>query len=300
MRILLTLLVLAGAALEARGKLLFSRHSRYNHITVEDRGNHRVLSFNGSQESRVSRFNGMLGHFEYTEYLQLPLLWTPKAKRVLMIGLGGGSIQKAYNHYFPDVVVDAVELDPMVVGVAKQFFGIQESNRLKIHQSDGRVFLKNTKEKYDVILLDAYTSSRTGSFIPYHLATKEFFALAAQRLTEDGVLAYNVIGTTDGWRADNVGSIHRTLNEVFPHVYHFPARETRNIIFVAPREKGALTTESLQVKYGAFLKRWPKASPNFLKRLQIIQNKAPRSAVRSPVLLDNFQPASGLLGSRWK
>mgnify|MGYP001343881971 CR=1 FL=1 len=219
----------------------------------------------------------------------------------LLGGLGGGSTQKAYNHYYPDIQVDTVELDPMVASVAKRFFGVKESPKLKIHVSDGRVYLKKNKGvKYDIILLDAYTSHRNGSYIPYHLATKEFFELVSKNLVDNGVLGYNVIGTYDGWRADNVGSLHQTLQSVYPNVYHFPATETRNIVFVATKEKAALTTESLGTKYAELLKAHPKLSPQFLKRVQVIRNQEPKSAKRSPVLTDSYTPASGLLGSRWR
>ena len=160
------ILWLAVLALDARAQVLFASNSRYNHITVENRDNYRVLSFNGSEETRVSLRNGLLGHFEYTEHMQMPLIWAPNAKRMLMIGLGGGSTQKAYNHYYPDIQVDTVELDPMVASVAKKFFGVKESPKLKIHISDGRVYLKKNKDaKYDIILMDAYTSHRTGSCV---------------------------------------------------------------------------------------------------------------------------------------
>ena len=284
----------------AVGKTIFQAHSKYNYITVEDRGSLRILSFNGSQESRLSLYKPLMGHFEYTEFLQLPLIWKPEAKRVLMIGLGGGSTQKAYRHYYPDIHVDVAEIDQMVVQVAAKYFSVKEGPKLKMHVADGRVFLKRNKEKYDIILLDAYTSSRNGSNIPYHLATKEFFELVERNLSDDGVLAYNVIGTYGGWRADNIGSLHATLNSVFPHVYHFPASESKNVVFVTPKEKAALTTESLRAKYGALKKLRPKLSPNFLKRLNEIRNKAPDTASKSPILLDAYTPASGLLGSKWR
>tara|TARA_B100000029_G_scaffold465949_1_gene501002 strand:- start:635 stop:1552 length:918 start_codon:yes stop_codon:yes gene_type:complete len=284
----------------AADKTLFAANSKYNYITVVDRGSFRILSFNGSQESRMSNYRGKghMGHFEYTEFLQMPLVWKPNAKRVLMIGLGGGSTQKAYRLYYPDIHVDVAEIDPMVVQVAARFFGVREGPGLKMNVGDGRRFLKQNKEKYDIILLDAYTSTRKGSNIPYHLATKEFFQLTSDNLTADGVLAYNVIGTYGGWRADNVGSLYKTIKSAFPHVYHFPATESKNIVYVAPKEKAALTTQSLRTKYTALLKQRPQLSPNFLKRIQVIRNQPPVSAANSPVLLDAYTPASGMLGSR--
>src|SRR5205809_453849 len=80
------------------------------------------------------------------------------------------------------------------VNVAKEYFKVQETPALKIRNQDGRVFLNRTSDRYDVIIMDAYTTSRYGSSIPPHLTTREFFALASAHLTTNGVLAYNVIG----------------------------------------------------------------------------------------------------------
>ncbi|MSU40104.1 MAG: hypothetical protein EXS28_00085 [Pedosphaera sp.] len=295
------LLVLLCLPLSARAQTVYSAYSQYNLITVEDRGSFRTLSFNGSQESRVSRHNGQLGHFEYTEYLQMPLMWAPRAKRVLMIGLGGGSTQKAFQHHYPDIHVDTVEIDPMVAAVAKKFFDVREAPKFKIHISDGRTYLKRHEgEKYDIILLDAYTTSRTGTHIPFHLATQEFFDLAASKLSAEGALGYNVIGTYDGWRADNVGALHRTLSAVFPHVYHFPAAETRNIVFVATRDRVALTVPGVIEKMAKLHELRPKLAPNFNTRIQAVRNQEPQTARQSPVLTDQLTPASGQLGSRSK
>ncbi len=283
----------------AQAETVYSAYSQYNLITVEDKGSFRTLSFNGSQESRVSRSNGLLGHFEYTEFLQMPLMWAPKARRVLMIGLGGGSTQKAYQHHYADIHIDTVELDAMVATTARRFFDVRETAKFKIHIADGRTYLKRYEgPKYDIILLDAYTSSRSGSHIPYHLATKEFFELVSEQLTAGGVLGYNVIGTYDGWRADNVGALHRTMATVFPHVYHFPATETKNIVFVATKDRVALTVPLLVEKMGALHEVRPKLAPNFNARIQAVRNQAPQTSAQSPVLVDKLAPASGLLGTR--
>ncbi len=94
----------------------------------------------------------------------MPLLWNPHAKRVLMIGLGGGSTFRAFNNYYPDIHMDTVELDPEVAKVAKRFFHVKETPKHKIYFGDGRNFLRlNKKHKYDAILMDAYASNQYGS-----------------------------------------------------------------------------------------------------------------------------------------
>ena len=81
-------------------KVIFERISQYHHIQVYDENGVRTLSFNGSWESTMSLTNPLTGHFEYTEYFQMPFIWNPDIKRVLMAGLGGGSTQRAFQHYY--------------------------------------------------------------------------------------------------------------------------------------------------------------------------------------------------------
>ena len=281
----------------AEGAVRHRSQSAHNQITVEDKGGYRMLRFNGSMETRLLIANPLLGHFEYTDYFQMPLLWNPKAKRVLVMGLGGGSTQRAFQHYFPTVHVDTVELDPTVAKVAKEWFGVKENKTHKIHISDGRGYLRRNKErKYDAIMMDAYSSNTYGSFIPYHLATKEFFQLAAEDLTVNGVLAYNVIGTYNEWRADIVGSMYRTMKTVFPHVYHFPAADSRNIVLVGVKAKsGGLTSATLRARLDLLRRAQPKLPAHFGPRLGRIQANAPLSAAKSPVLTDDHAPISKLL-----
>ena len=281
----------------AEGAVRHRSQSAHNQITVEDKGGYRMLRFNGSMETRLLIANPLLGHFEYTDYFQMPLLWNPKAKRVLVMGLGGGSTQRAFQHYFPTVHVDTVELDPTVAKVAKEWFGVKENKTHKIHISDGRGYLRRNKErKYDAIMMDAYSSNTYGSFIPYHLATKEFFQLASEDLTVNGVLAYNVIGTYNEWRADIVGSMYRTMKTVFPHVYHFPAADSRNIVLLGVKAKtGGLTSATLRARLDLLRRAQPKLPAHFGPRLARIQANAPLSAAKSPVLTDDHAPISKLL-----
>jgi len=281
----------------AEGAVRHRSQSAHNQITVEDKGGYRMLRFNGSMETRLLIANPLLGHFEYTDYFQMPLLWNPKPKRVLVMGLGGGSTQRAFQHYFPTVHVDTVELDPTVAKVAKEWFGVKENKTHKIHISDGRGYLRRNKErKYDAIMMDAYSSNTYGSFIPYHLATKEFFQLASEDLTVNGVLAYNVIGTYNEWRADIVGSMYRTMKTVFPHVYHFPAADSRNIVLLGVKAKtGGLTSATLRARVDLLRRAQPKLPAHFGPRLGRIQANAPLSAAKSPVLTDDHAPISKLL-----
>lgn len=279
----------------ARAAVVFEATSPYHHIRVIDQDGTRTLSFDQSQETRMSLTNPLAGHFEYTEYFHMPWLWQPEMKNVLMIGLGGGTIQRAYQHFYPDVNVDTVELDPMVVQIAQNYFAVKESPTLHVHILDGRLYLRRTAKKYDVLIMDAYKASRYGSFIPYHLVTKEFFELARDHLTENGVVAYNVIGTLRGWRADILGGVYKTMKSVFPQVYLFPANDSWNIVLLATKKAEPSTLPMLRQRAAELVSRGRVTLPTFQNRLSVFQAVTPTTSVRAQVLIDDFAPVDGLL-----
>jgi spermidine synthase len=294
------LVLAAGLCMVAQlhARVIFETYSPYHFVQVIDQGGERLLSFNGTRETKMSLANPLQGHFEYIEYFHMPWIWNPNLKRVLMIGLGGGSVQRRYQHYHTNLVVDTVELDPVVIDVAKKYFGVAESPTHKIHRDDGRVFLRRTTERYDAIILDAYTTGRYGSSIPPHMTTKEFFTLAGERLGTNGVLAFNVIGQTRGPGADLVGALHRTLQEVFPQVYMFPANSSQNIVFVATKSSERYDYGRVHRDGAALVRAKVVQVPGFIDRLRSFVNTAPANAATSPVLTDDRAPVEALMGGR--
>lgn len=282
--------LLLGAGLFSAASLpavvVFSTYSAYHYIEVIDEGGVRTLSFNGSQETRMYREVPLQGHFEYTEYFHMPWLWNTNIRRVLMIGLGGGSTQRSYQHYYTNVTVDTVELDPAVVHVAKTFFKVQESPRHRIHTNDGRIFLRRSTNAYDVILMDAYATTRYGSSVPPHLTTQEFFALARNHLTTNGVMAYNIIGQMEGMNEAFIGSIYRGLRTAFPQVYFFPAEESQNVVLLATRTAEQFDSGRVQKEGVARLRDGVVTLPLFHERLKSFETSAPPAAARAPVLTD--------------
>ena len=126
--------------------------------------------------------------------------------------------------------VDAVEIDPVVIEVAQDYFGLQESEGT-IYSMDGRQFLITNDKKYDIIVMDAFGSSS----IPFHLVTRESFGLIASRLKADGVFAINL--EANGWTDLIVRSLSATLKQNFEYVFvlptYVPAGELGNIVLFA-------------------------------------------------------------------
>lgn len=293
-KVCLTLL-LCGLAAALRATVVFETFSAYHHIRVVDERGMRTLSFNGSAETQMSLTNALTGHFEYTEFFHAPWVWNRELKRVLMIGLGGGSTQRAYLSYYTNTQIDTVELDPAVTNVARRFFGIAEGRRHKIHVEDGRRFLQRSAQVYDLIVMDAYTTTRYGSSLPPHLTTKEFLELARKHLGTNGVLAYNIIGQADGLQPNIVGAVYNTLKEAFPHVYVFPARTSMNVVLVATRSPELYSYTRVQDTGAELMKAGIVKLPEFSLRMRSARTNPPQSATNSPVLTDDHAAIESLI-----
>ena len=298
MKRILTIVAIALLACSSTfGAVIYEVTSPYHHIRVVEERDLRTLCFDDAMESRMSVANPLQGHFEYTEYFHMAWLWNTQLTSVAMIGLGGGSTQRAFESYYPNVKIETAEIDPLVVQAARDFFDFRESDRQKVQISDGRVFLRRNTAKQDLIILDAYTQGRYGSSIPQHLATKEFFELVRDRLTTNGLVAYNVIGSLHDWHAEIVGAIYHTLKTVFPQVYVFPAKSSKNIVLLATRATIKPDVSALRARAILLIQTQRIKMPGFLQRLDSFQTLAPPNAILSPVLTDDYAPVEGLSGT---
>jgi spermidine synthase len=259
--------------------------SEYNDIYVNKRRSQLIMTF-------------QLKGWDYTESVtnledpdDLPLaysqvmtaaslLYPTEVKRILMIGLGGGSISTYYGRAMPDVHIDTVELDQRVIDVAKQYFALRETPRVRYIAADGRVFLNRSKDQYDLILLDAYR----GGYVPFHLLTREFYTLVKSRLTPGGAVAFNV---HDGTKLYH--STVKTLGDVFPTLDLYPSGmgEVITTLSADPKfDRSVLATRAaaLQERYKF---RFPL--PEVLKRR--IQNPQ-REAKGGVTITDDFAPVN--------
>lgn len=225
----------------ARIKTVYEKDSFYHRIRVEEDQEARYLYFNRTLQSAMNLNDTTALRLIYSRYASLGLAFRPDAKKLMLIGLGGGSIPKKYQKEFPALEMDIAEIDPEVIEVAKKYFHFQESRNVRVYAQDGRLFLTRSSQRYDVILLDAYFTDA----IPFHLTTREFFRTAERRLTPNGIIVVNIIGAVTGPGGRITRSIAKTLKEVFPQIYLFPTRRadnasldtTQNVIAVATKER---------------------------------------------------------------
>lgn len=128
----------------------------------------------------------------YMQVMMLTLLWAPFPKRVYTLGFGGGRIPFVLRHYFPDIFCESTDIDPEIPNIATKFFGITFDAQQKLVLQDGRTYLENQPKnvQYDIIMLDAFQGA---GYTAYQLGTIEFYALCKNHLSEQGVVALNIV-----------------------------------------------------------------------------------------------------------
>ncbi len=270
----------AGAA--AAQTLLERRESTYNNIFIFGDADSVTMTFGQNKryytESRI-RLSDPLGlNVDYTRYMTLGVAYAPKAERILEIGLGGGSTVSYLAAALPEATITAVELDGAVVDMAKKYFHFRETERLKAVVADGRSFLLRNDERYDLILIDAYR----GPFVPFHLLTKEFYALVKSRLAPGGVVVQNIEPSTMLF-----DSATATLNSVFPAVDLYEAGG--NVV--------AIGHAGPQLARDELLARAARAQARYEMRYDLRTMAEARRVLTRPtgkILTDDFAPVETL------
>ncbi|WP_372909868.1 spermidine synthase [Salinigranum sp.] len=236
-----------GVAVE--GRVVYQTQTPYQELEVVDVQDRRTLYLDGRPHSAMDLDDPSRHVFDYTTYFHLPFLFADsedEIDRVLFIGGGGFTGPKRFVEEY-DVTVDVVEIDPVVVDVAKRYFDVSESDRLRIHTTGGRQFLQETDHTYDLIVLDAYRKDK----VPFELTTVEFMRLASDRLDEDGMLFANVISAPSGPASKFYRAQYRTMAQVYPNVYSFPTHasaDVQNIELVASKSETVVTEAQLRAR----------------------------------------------------
>ncbi len=202
--------------------VIFQKDGLYSQIIIEDiliqDRKARVLRLDRSYQGAVFLESDELP-FEYTKYYVIYEIIDPQAEKALFLGGGAyASPRRLLLDQNNIKRVDVVEIEPTLFQLARQYFRLQEDPRLFNHIADGRRFLKDTDENYDLIFADVYHSNYS---IPVHFTTREFFSLAKSRLSGNGIFLMNFIGRLEGESNLLLLSGIKTFRSVFKNSYLF-------------------------------------------------------------------------------
>lgn len=256
------------------GTLVAEIKSEYQKITIVDvPGDYRQMIFDARLDgtdpiqSEMNKLDPTQLTLAYSQHMITSLALVPKPKHILIVGLGGGCLERYLYKVLPEVKITTAELDPAVLDAAKKYFSFKEDQRQVVAVGDGRKFIQDSKDKYDVIMLDAFSATS----IPYTLSTQEFLTLCKDHLAPGGLVSANL------WVEEpDYASMLKTYNAVFPEWYVVLCAGSTNAIVTALPEKRNITLDS-----------WKKAGQAF--------DRANQSGLNLPVLLDvGFQATTTL------
>lgn len=170
------------------------------HIDIREQDGLRTLRFESACMQGAMRIADPWGLvLEYTQVMMTALLLRDAAfpRRVLLIGLGAGSLTKFLYRYVPHSHLTAVEIEPRVVTAARDQFSLpDDSARLQVVVGDGVAFVRDSDESYDLIMVDGFNAHSH----PGDLNTRPFYESCRERLSGQGVLAVNLIGLSQRYK----------------------------------------------------------------------------------------------------
>jgi spermidine synthase len=284
--LLLLPLALLFATPAARAQLVHSEKSLYREVLVYEENGERCMCF--TRQCRIGRQSCIFladPHrfaLNYTRMMLGGMLFTgPTPQRVLIIGLGGGSIPKALREILPQAQIDIAEIDPAVTRVAKRFFNFREDPKMKVIEQDGRVYVKRAIRggvKYDAILLDAFDHE----YIPEHLLTREFLAEVKSLLTPQGVVVGNTFSSSRLYDHEST-----TYADVFGTFFNLKAA---NRVIVA-RPAGLPDEAMLRAKAQEYEKVLAGFGVDAMSVLPMFSTR-PDWDMKARVLTDQYSPAN--------
>jgi spermidine synthase len=222
------LLAIPVGTVKATGdaRVIWDKETEYQYarVTEDEEGVRRLELNEGEAVHSHYRPGTFLTGDYWDEMLVLPFATSAAPPRsVAILGNAAGTTARAYGHFFPSTWVDGVEIDPALTDVGRRLFDMT-APRLRVHTADARPFLRRSKERWDVIVVDAYRQP----YIPFYLTTREFFGEVRDHLTSRGVVLINVGHPSSSDRLEKV--LSATMGEAFGTVLRDAVKSTNTVL----------------------------------------------------------------------
>ncbi len=211
------------------GQIKVVDHPSYD-ITPDNRMGRGLIVNNTLQTYMGVDHDFQYSIWSWSHYFPTAASIFPKGTKVLLLGLGGGTIVKQLDRL--GFETDVVEIDKRVWEVSVEYFNLNPQTHIVI--DDARHYIRTTDKKYDIIIFDTFLSES----VPEHLLTQEGFADAQAILNPEGMIMINFYGFVEGKRGKAARSVYKTLlaSELVTEVLATPGDESsRNLIFLASR-----------------------------------------------------------------
>ena len=234
--VLIALAVLTvNQSMKSNAEQIYEAESAYNYIEVVNRNGYTILRLNeclgehSIYHPDILQYNGPWDQFLVSPYFNSNYKQAD-VQRVAIVGLAAGTTARQMTAVYGDIPIDGYELDPKIVEVGQQYFGMTMPN-LNVIIGDGRLNLERSEHQYDIIAVDAYRPP----YIPPHMTTREFFEICASHLADDGVLTINSASVPGDRRLIN--GLATTMASVFPSIYTVDIPGSLNTMIFATKQE---------------------------------------------------------------
>ena len=243
------------------GSLEHEEVSAFSRIRVRRDGDVRAMTFvrDDGQEVVQSRLNLTAPATLVSPHARgmfASYLYQPHPRRVLIVGLGGGAMVRFLTHHEPQVLVDAVEIDPVVVRLAAEYFGVRAGGNVRVHTADAVKFVESTTDRYDLVLMDAFlrpSDDTDAAGVPTRLKTLAFLGHLKRALAPGGVVAFNV--NEHDSMADDIAAVATAFGRVV--TYRSPPADNRVVIAaegsIAADDEVRARISALDARFGGTL-----------------------------------------------
>lgn len=224
-------------SLLTKKEILFEKKTGINYITVIREGNMITLySPEPVRQSVMNTGKPLQPILEYARHLPLCLSFQPQPSTILVLGLGGGILPTLLHSACKNASIHVAELDPVMLDVARKFFGFSTSERLKVFINDAFAFVHESENLYDIIIVDTYL----GNNLPITVDNEPFWKDCARRLTENGVLAVNLMTKNKKLLDKRLELIAKYLPEKYR--WMLPGKAAKNLVLFAAKKEISQST----------------------------------------------------------
>jgi predicted membrane-bound spermidine synthase len=265
--------------------VILETESAYNQIRLVQENKLTYLTLNSSDSvffQSVYVKGGTLLNISLLDLFNIGAEITT-AESILVLGMAIGASIRQFQQYFPEAKIDAVEIDPKIVRIAREKFGINENEKLEIYIDDARPFLARTEKKYDLVEVDLFQGS---PYIPFYVLTREFFESVENVLSDNGVMVINICAPG---KREILEPVLTTIAKAFPSVYKIPVGY--NFLVLATKEKTKLAEIKEKIKNSSTAERSDLVYINEYSLVNIV-DFVPDEKI--PIFTDDWAPVEAI------
>lgn len=271
--------------------------SPYQQVRISENDLFRYLILNNTFHAVMWKVEPTFLALPYSQVMMgvLPLVERPK--RGLILGHGGGSLAKWLAEKWPELELDVVEMDPVVVEAAEKYFQYVPPENHHVFVEDARTFLRNSSYEYDVVWVDVFARH----LIPFHVTTQEFFEELRRHVTPNGAVAVNLASSDAPANVRRAQAIRTTMGLIFPNIdaYGVPGPEwlrtkkgSVNLIFFASQSGPRMQSQAFLDTLVRVMNRDKFPAEG----LVFFQSHQPLTLQPGTILTDDFSPMDLLQG----